>query len=148
YTPLEMRRNAATWIDVPPPLEMRIAEAPTFLGGRQAVGARSHWMRLPREIDDRPAVHSAVLAYASDYLLVDMAFRNHPQPVSYESLAALSLDHAIWFHLPVRFDEWHLYTQEMVAVTGHRAMVRGTIRDAEGHVVATTAQDVLVPPIA
>ncbi|MGZ5394978.1 MAG: acyl-CoA thioesterase [Mycobacterium sp.] len=148
YTPLEMRRNAATWIDVPPPLEMRIAEAPTFLGGRQAVGARSHWMRLPREIDDRPAVHSAVLAYASDYLLVDMAFRNHPQPVSYESLAALSLDHAIWFHRPVRFDEWHLYTQEMVAVTGHRAMVRGTIRDAEGHVVATTAQDVLVRPIA
>ncbi|MGZ5376677.1 MAG: acyl-CoA thioesterase [Mycobacterium sp.] len=148
YTPLEMRRNAATWIDVPPPLEMRIAEAPTFLGGRQAVGARSHWMRLPREIDDRRAVHSAVLAYASDYLLVDMAFRNHPQPVSYESLAALSLDHAIWFHRPVRFDEWHLYTQEMVAVTGHRAMVRGTIRDAEGHVVATTAQDVLVRPIA
>ncbi len=148
FTPPEMRRNAATWIDLPPPLEMRIAEAPTFLGGAQATGARSHWMRLPREIDDRPGVHSAVLAYASDYLLVDMALRNHPQPVSYGSLAALSLDHAIWFHRPTRFDEWHLYTQEMVAVTGHRAMIRGTIRDAEGHVVATTAQEVLVRPIA
>jgi acyl-CoA thioesterase II len=148
HTPPEMRRSAATWLDVPPPLEMRIAEAPTFLGGAQATGPRSHWMRLPRKIGDRPAVHSAMLAYASDYLLVDMAFRNHPQPVSYGSLAALSLGHSIWFHRPVRFEQWHLYTQEMVAVTGHRAMVRGTIRDADGHVVATTAQEVLVRPIA
>jgi acyl-CoA thioesterase-2 len=148
YTPPEMRSNAATWIDVPPPLEMRIAEAPTFLGGTQAVGPRSHWMRLPREIDDRPAVHSALLAYASDYLLVDMALRNHPQPVGYGSLAALSLDHAIWFHRPVRFEEWHLYTQEMVAVTGHRAMIRGTIRDAAGQTVASTAQEVLVRPLS
>ncbi|WP_006245985.1 acyl-CoA thioesterase [Mycolicibacterium tusciae] len=148
YTPPEMRQNAATWINVPPPLEMRIAEAPTFLGGAQGAGPRSHWMRLPREIDDHPAVHSAVLAYASDYLLVDMAFRNHPQRVNYGSLAALSLDHCIWFHRPVHFEDWYLYTQEMVAVTGHRAMVRGTIRDADGHVVATTAQEVLVRPIA
>jgi acyl-CoA thioesterase II len=148
YTPPAMRSNAATWIDVPPPLEIRIAEAPTFLGGTQALGPRSHWMRLPREIADRSAVHSALLAYASDYLLVDMALRNHPQPVSYGSLAALSLDHAIWFHRPVRFEEWHLYTQEMVAVTGHRAMIRGTIRDAAGQTVASTAQEVLVRPLA
>ena len=148
YTPPEMRGNAATWLDVPPPLEMRIAEAPTFLGGAQATGPRSHWMRLPREIGDPPALHCAMLAYASDYLLVDMAFRNHPQRVSYGSLAALSLDHSIWFHRPVRFDKWHLYTQDLVAATGHRAMVRGTICDVDGHVVATTAQEVLVRPIA
>lgn len=148
YTPPEMRGNASTWIDVPPPLEMRIAEPPTFLGGAQTAGPRSHWMRLPRDIGDRPAVHHAMLAYASDYLLVDMAFRNHPQRLGYGSLAALSLDHAIWFHRPVRFDEWHLHTQETVALSGHRAMVRGTIRDAEGRMVASTAQEVLVRPHA
>ena len=147
-TPPRMRSNAQTWIDVPPPLEMRIAEPPTFLGGEQAAGPRSHWMRLPRDIGDRPAVHTAMLAYASDYLLLDMASRAHPEPVDYASVAALSLDHAIWLHHPVRFDEWHLHTQEMVAITGHRGMVRGIIRDAAGHVVASTAQEVLVRPIA
>jgi acyl-CoA thioesterase-2 len=148
YTPPEMSRNATTWIDVPPPLEMRIAEPPTFLGGAQAIGPRSHWMRLPRDIGDRPAVHTAMLAYASDYLLLDMAFRGHPHPVGYGSFAGLSLDHAIWFHRPVRFDEWHLHTQETVCLTGHRAMVRGMIRDAAGNMVASTAQEVLVRPIA
>jgi acyl-CoA thioesterase II len=146
-TPPRMRPNAQTWVDVPPPLEMRIAEPPTFLGGVQAAGPRSHWMRLPRDIGDRPAVHTAMLAYASDYLLLDMASRAHPEPVDYASVAALSLDHAIWLHRPVRFDEWHLHTQEMVAITGHRGMVRGTIRDAAGHRVASTAQEVLVRPI-
>lgn len=89
-----------------------------------------------------------MLAYASAYLLVDMAFRNHPHAVGYGSLAALSLDHAIWFHRPVRFDEWHLHTQETVSLSGHRAMVRGTIRDAAGRMVASTAQEVLVRPHA
>ena len=147
YTPPEMRRNAATWIDVPPPLEMRIAEAPTFLGVRRQSG------RAPTgcAYRARSMIVPAFTAQCSPTQATtcwSTWLRNHPQPVSYGSLAALSLDHAIWFHRPTRFDEWHLYTQEMVAVTGHRAMVRGTIRDAEGHVVATTAQEVLVRPIA
>jgi acyl-CoA thioesterase-2 len=142
----QMRANAQTWIDVPPAVEMRIAEPTNFLGGVQRPGARSHWMRLPRGIGDDPVLHHAMLAYASDYLLLDMALRNHPEPTDYGSIAAVSLDHAIWVHCPVRFDEWHLYTQEAVAVAGHRALVRGTIRDASGHVVASTSQEVMIRP--
>jgi acyl-CoA thioesterase-2 len=144
----EMRPRAQTWIDVPPAVEMRIAEPTNFLGGKQTPGPRSHWMRLPRPIGADPALHSAMLTYASDYLLLDMALRNHPQPADYASIAAVSLDHAIWLHRPVSFDEWHLYTQEAVAIDGHRALVRGTIRTAAGHAVASTSQEVLIRPIA
>ena len=146
--PPEMQTNAQTWIDVPPAVEMRIAEPTNFLGGTQAPGPRSHWIRLPRDIGDEPALHNAMLAYASDYLLLDMALRNHPEPANYATVAAVSLDHAIWLHRPVRFDEWHLYTQEIAAIAGHRAMIRGTIRDTRGRVVASTAQEVLIRPIA
>ncbi len=147
HVPSDMQSRAQTWIDIPPPLEMRIAEPPTFMGGVQAAGPRSHWMRLPRDIGDRPAVHSAMLAYASDYLLLDMASRSHPEKVDYATFSAVSLDHAIWLHRPVRFDEWHLHTQETVSVAGHRAFIRGLIHDAGGHLVASTAQEVLVRPI-
>ena len=58
----------------------------------------------------------ALLAYASDYLLLDMAFRAHPQRVSYTTHTGLTLDHTVWLHRPVRFDQWHLYTQQAVAV--------------------------------
>ena len=140
--------NAQTWIDVPPPLEMRIAEPPTFLGGEQAAGPRSHWMRLPRDIGDRPAFTPRCSPTRATTCCSTWRLAAHPEPVDYGSVAALSLDHAIWLHRPVRFDQWHLHTQEMVAITGHRGMVRGIIRDAAGHLVASTAQEVLVRPIA
>jgi acyl-CoA thioesterase-2 len=148
HVPPPMRRNAQTWINVPPAVEIRIAEPTTFFGGRQTSGARAHWMRMPRNVTENPGLHSVVLTYASDYLMLDMALRSHPRPADYTSVAAVSLDHAIWLHRPARFDQWHLYTQETAAVSGHRAMVRGVIRDVDGHVVANTAQEVLIRPIA
>ena len=147
HVPQAMNRNAQTWIGAPPALEMRIAEPTTFFGGRQTSGPRSHWMRLPRNVADSPELHTALLAYASDYLMLDMGLRNHPDPADYTSIAAVSLDHAIWLHRPIDFHEWHLYTQETAAISGHRAMVRGVIRDAAGYTVASTAQEVLVRPI-
>jgi acyl-CoA thioesterase-2 len=108
--PPEHGRHSTSWVDQPPPLELRIGEAPTFLGGPSAGGARSHWMRLPRDVGDDPLVHAALLAYASDYLLLDMAFRSYPGGFPSGAFAGFSLDHALWFHRPVRFDRWHLHT--------------------------------------
>ncbi|MGV0850770.1 acyl-CoA thioesterase [Mycolicibacterium phlei] len=144
--PESMRAGAQTWIDVPPAVEMRIGEPTSFLGGGQRPGPRSHWMRVPRPVGDDPVLHAALLAYASDYLMLDAAMRNHPQPADYGAIAAMSLDHALWLHRPVRLDEWHLYTQETVAISGHRALIRGVIHDEAGRTVASTAQEILVRP--
>jgi acyl-CoA thioesterase II len=147
YAPSGTRINTQTWIDVPPAVEIRIPEPTNFLGGAQASGPRSHWMRVPRGVGDNRALHSALLAYASDYLMLDMAFRNHPGIADFASVAAVSLDHAIWLHRRVQIDQWHLYTQETVALGGHRALIRGTISDVAGRTVATTAQEVLIRPV-
>jgi acyl-CoA thioesterase-2 len=81
------------------------------------------------------------LACASDYLLLDMVFRSHP----HERLpgTAASLDHALWIHRPVRFDEWHLHTQRTIRIVGHRGLVQGTIHDRAGGLVATVMQESL-----
>jgi acyl-CoA thioesterase II len=144
--PAEVRQQARSWIERPPPLDLRIGEAPTFLGGTSSDGARSHWMRLPRDVGDDPLLHAALLAYASDYLLLDMAFRSYPERVAPTALVGFSVDHALWFHRPVRFDRWHLHTQETLAIAGHRGLVQGAIHDADGHLVASVMQEVLVRP--
>jgi acyl-CoA thioesterase-2 len=144
--PPALAGHGRAWVDHPPPLDLRIGEAPTFLGGSPAEGARAHWMRLPRDIGDDPLLHTVLLAYASDYLLLDMAFRSYPDEMPPGGFAAVSVDHALWFHRPVRFDRWHLHTQETVTLAGHRGLVRGSVHDEDGRRVATVMQEVLVRP--
>lgn len=103
-------------------------------------------MRLPRAVGDDPLLHSVLLAYSSDYLLLDMALRSHPGPLSVASFTGFSVDHALWLHRPVQFDRWHLHTQQLLAISGHRGLVRGAIHDIDGHLVASTTQEVLVRP--
>ncbi|MDT5092235.1 MAG: acyl-CoA thioesterase [Mycobacterium sp.] len=142
--PPGLRERAQMWIDRPPPLEIRIGEPTRFFGGPRAPGPRTHWMRLPRDVGDDPRLHSVLLAYASDYLLLDMALRSHPVDVTVASATSFSVDHAIWLHRPIRFDEWHRYTQELIAVSGDRGLVRGAIHTRDGHLVANVTQEVLV----
>jgi acyl-CoA thioesterase-2 len=142
----ELRPFTEAWLESPPPIEIRMGEVPHYMGGPSSTGARSHWMRLPRAIGDDPALHAALLAYASDYLLVDMVYRSYPGPVTPFTFVGSSVDHAIWFHRPIRFDRWHLHTQETLALSGQRGLVRGMIHDADGHLVVSVTQEVLVRP--
>lgn len=144
--PPERRAHGRIWIDRPPPLDMRMGEAPSFLTGASSDEPRSHWMRLPRDVGDDPLLHTALLAYASDYLLLDMVFRSYPGGTPATGFAGFSLDHAIWFHRPVRFDQWHLHTQQTMAISGDRGLVRGMIHDSDGRLVASVMQEVLVRP--
>jgi acyl-CoA thioesterase-2 len=144
--PPGLEGHGRAWVDHPPPLDLRIGEAPTFLGGTPTEGSRAHWMRLPRDVGDDALLHAVLLAYATDYLLLDMAFRSYPGEMPPGGFAAVSVDHAIWFHRPVRFDRWHLHIQETVALAGHRALVRGSVHDEDGRRVATVMQEVLVRP--
>jgi acyl-CoA thioesterase-2 len=138
--------NGQHWIDRPPAIELRLPEAPSFFTGATATTARSHWMRVTRSIGDDPVIHAALLAYASDYFLMDMVFRMHPDDLGAGRANGFSLDHAIWFHRPSRFDAWHLHTQEPVALVGDRGLARGSIHDDRGRRVASVAQEVLLRP--
>ena len=144
--PEERRPFGMTWVDVPPPLDMRIGEPPTFLGGAQAEGDRPHWMKVPRPVGDDPALHAALLAYASDYFLLDMVFRTHPEEIEHGTWSGSSLDHSVWIHRPVRFDHWHLHNQRTLGIVGHRGLVQGTLHDEHGRLVATVMQEVLARP--
>jgi acyl-CoA thioesterase II len=135
-----------TWVEQPPPVELRNAEPPSFLGFPVGTGSRSHWMRLPAGVGDDPLRHAALLAYASDFFLLDMLFRDHPQRGEVDTFTGTSLDHSVWFHRPVRFDRWHLHTQDTLAISGHRGLARGAIHDADGRLVASTTQEGLVRP--
>ena len=58
-----------------------------------------------------------------------------------------SLDHAMWFHAPTSFHDWHLYSMDSPWTGGARGFNRGTIFDRNGRLVASVAQEGLMRPV-
>lgn len=109
------------------------------------------WIRaagtLPSARPEDRLIHQAVLAYASDWGLLGAALLPHARSVFDPRIQAASLDHAVWFHRPFRADEWLLYAVESPTAAGGRGFTRGSVFDAEGRLVASTAQEGLVRPV-
>ena len=106
-----------------------------------------NWMRVARPIPDDPALHHCLLAYASDMSLLGSG--NRPHGVSWlgGKVMSASLDHAMWFHAPIKFDEWHLYAMDSPYAGGARSFNRGQIFDQSGNMVASVAQEGLMRPV-
>lgn len=102
------------------------------------------WLRAVEPIPDDPLMHQAVLAYASDYGLLRTALYPHGISLMHPDFQAASLDHAMWFHRPVRVDQWLLYAIDSPIACGARGFTRGSIFTQDGVLVASTAQEGLM----
>jgi acyl-CoA thioesterase-2 len=124
------------------PMDLRHVEQPIYLepdphrSTHQAV-----WMRAVGRLPDDPALHAAVLAYASDYSLLETVLRAHGLSWSQPGLKAASLDHAMWWHRPRRADEWLLYVQDSPSAQGARGLGIGRLYSKDGVLVASVAQE-------
>ena len=133
------RRMMDRWHDSP--IEMRscdAADAPPA----EASPRRRVWMRTRGALPDDPVLHAAVLAYASDRGLMQTARR--AQEWTARPAMSASIDHALWFHRPPRFDGWVLYTSESPVAHAARALIFGQMHSADGTRIASVAQEGLV----
>ena len=101
-------------------------------------------MKASGRLPDDPAIHRAVLAYMSDTTLLDTALVGHGRSIFDPGLQVASLDHAVWFHRPVRADEWLLYSEDSPSASGARGFTRGLIYARNGDLAASTAQEGLI----
>jgi acyl-CoA thioesterase-2 len=102
------------------------------------------WFRLQGEMGDDQGLHRALLAYASDFHLIGTATLPHGISFMQHDLAVASLDHAMWFHRPVRVNQWLLYDCDSPSASGGRGLARGLIFDRGGQLVASTAQEGMI----
>jgi acyl-CoA thioesterase-2 len=57
-----------------------------------------------------------------------------------------SIDHAMWFHRPMRSDEWVLTDATSPSAASSRGLCTGRMFDASGRLVASIAQEGLFRP--
>ena len=100
------------------------------------------WIRTVATLPDDPVLHACVLAFMSDMGVVGSA--RAPTSTLPKMFMGASLDHAVWFHRPVRADEWLLFSVEPTSNSGARGLARGTFHTADGALVASIAQEALL----
>lgn len=104
---------------------------------------RRAWMRASEPLPEDPGLHACILAFVSDMGMV-FAARAPVEAGGWDRIMGASVDHAMWFHRPVRADEWFLYDQRAVSNAGARGLAHGTMHTEDGALGATIAQEALL----
>lgn len=128
----------------PRPIEIRPVQLYNHLRPEPAPPLRQIWYRAAGRLPDDPAVHRYLLAYASDFNFLITAMMPHGLSWLMPDMHVASLDHAIWFHRPFRFDDWLLYDVESPSASGGRGLVHGRFYTRSGELVASVAQEGLM----
>ncbi|GAB7191460.1 acyl-CoA thioesterase II [Kineococcus sp. NUM-3379] len=136
---------AAAWREGRP-LEVRHVLAPPYLPAPPAEAGeeRAVWLRATGPLPDDDLLHRSLLGFASDYVLFDAVLRRHGLVWATRGMTVASLDHAVWWHRPARFDDWLLYVVRTPTATGARSLMTGRFFTADGAHVATVAQEGMI----
>lgn len=102
------------------------------------------WIRTVDRLPEGDQLHRCLLAYASDFHLLGTTLLPHEQELATRKLTIASIDHTMWFHRPVRMDEWLLYATDSPSASGARGFTRGSLFTRDGSLVASTAQEGLI----
>lgn len=122
------------------PMEMRPVKAFTPPGGPRGSGYKI-WMRMKDDMGDSVGLNQAALAFVSDAGILEASLRPHGMTFYTPGMQCASLDHAMWFHRPVKASDWHLYVQDSPSASGSRGFTRGSIYSRDGALVASVAQE-------
>lgn len=128
----------------PKPIEIRPVKVTHPFDPEPTAPSRHVWFRANGQLPDNPALHRYLLAYASDFNLLPTSLLPHGISYWNKEMQVASLDHAIWFHQPLRVDEWLLYSMDSPWAGGARGLCRGSIYNRAGQLVASVAQEGLI----
>jgi acyl-CoA thioesterase II len=126
------------------PIEIRPVDVSRYFARYKREPRQLIWMRATKPLPDAFPLHQCVLAYASDFTLLDTALIAHGKLMFDKDLQLASLDHAMWFHRPFRADDWLLYAQDSPSAFGARGFCRGSVFTRDGRLVASTTQEGLM----
>jgi acyl-CoA thioesterase II len=126
------------------PFEFRPVQPPDPLRQAKAEPLKHIWFRAVDQLPDDEALHRCLLAYVSDFHLLDTALKPHGISMISPQLTIASIDHAMWFHRSVRVDDWLLYSIDSPSASSARGFTRGSVFSRDGRLVASAAQEGLI----
>ncbi|WHS97875.1 MAG: Acyl-CoA thioesterase 2 [Pantoea stewartii] len=123
------------------PLEIRPVQIHNPLRGHVDKPQRQVWIRANGTLPDDVRIHQYLLGYASDLNFLPVALQPHGKGFLEADMQVATIDHSMWFHRPLNFNDWLLYSVESTSASGARGFVRGEFYNQQGELVASTVQE-------
>jgi len=128
------------------PIEWRYTNDPSWVmrekGDRLAYNRV--WVKADGTLPDDPVLHTATMLYCSDTTVLDSIITTHGLSWGFDRIFAATVNHSVWFHRQVNFDDWVLYSTSSPVATGSRGLGTGYFFDRSGRPVATVVQEGVV----
>jgi acyl-CoA thioesterase-2 len=133
-----------TQMNRPRPIDLRWPDPQHMFKPVPKPPRKQVWMRAKMPIGPEVKLQQACLAYASDMAFMETALRVHGLTWQTPGLQSASLDHAMWFHRPVDFNDWLLFDQDCPSTSQGRGFIRGEMYTQDGRLAASVAQECLM----
>lgn len=129
------------------PIEIREIAPRDLFSPKPTADRNQLWFRMEAAKGQSPQMQHCLLAYASDMNLLGSSLRPHGLTWFQGKVMTASLDHAMWFHAPIDFSDWHLYDLDAPWTGGGRGFNRGLIYNHNGQLAASVTQEGLMRPL-
>jgi len=125
-------------------IEIRQVEPIDLLKAEKLPPYRNTWMKPTGKLPANHRIHQALLLYVSDMGLLGAAVNPHEVNFMSKKFQSASLDHVMWFHGRVNFNNWVLHHMHSPISSNARGFSRGSIYTKAGKLIASTAQEGLM----
>ena len=128
------------------PIQWRYTNDPAWVM-RDKGGQLDHnrvWLTADGPMPEDPVLHAAAMVYSSDTTVLDSIITTHGLSWGFDRIFAVTMNHSVWFHRPVRFDEWVLYSTSSPVAAASRGLGHGHFFNERGEALATVMQEGIV----
>jgi acyl-CoA thioesterase II len=102
------------------------------------------WVKADGVLPDDPVLHTATMLYCSDTTVLDSIITSHGLSWGFDRIFAATVNHSVWFHRQVDFNDWVLYSTSSPVATDSRGLGTGYFFDRSRRPVASVVQEGLV----
>lgn len=138
-TPLREKFEAGRAFDV------RIKYPNNPFNGQKLPPEQAIWVKLNGEIAvEQQRLHQCLIAYFSDFHCILTMLQPHQRGFMQAGMRIATLDHSLWFHREIDFNQWLLFALQTPNAAGGRGLARGEVFDQSGNLLVSYQQEGLI----
>ena len=139
-------RTVPLFVEALRPIDWRYTNDPSWVL-RDKGGQLAHnrvWVKADGVLPRDPVLHTAAMVYSSDTTVLDSVVTTHGLSWGSDRIFAASVNHSMWFHRQVDFNDWALYSTSSPVAAESRGLGTGHFFGRSGRLLATVVQEGLV----